>query len=405
MSETTKKLRGEEYIVTHSVGHNRAGYRLDRFLMERYKRRSREQLKKAIDSGSITVIRKSGKGQLLGKIKASFSLQQGDIVQVLSIRRAEPAVDFNYKILMEDEGIFVIAKPANLPVHPAGRFFFNTLLIHLKTNGFTQELESERQFFLVHRIDKETSGVLLLAKTKESCNALTGQFRNRETDKYYLAIVKGAPHAPSFDIDHPIGKIPGSKVGLKMYPRTLEQGGLASLTHFELVETRTGPKGTFSLMACFPRTGRQHQIRVHAELAGIPLVGDKLYGMSDDDSYALIEGHREGERSMNSPEPLTGDEDLPTDEEMGVSNDEIPDELPEEDDEVFEIPGPTSSLYAELEAKLILPRHALHAAGLRFRHPLTGKMIEFESDLPEDLRSFFESIDGRPLASFKTKHW
>ncbi len=401
MSETKKHLKGAEYLVTHTVGPNRAGTRLDRFLMERYKRRSREQLKKAIDSGAITVVRSGMPTQQIGRMKASFSLQTGDVVQVLSIRRPEPEVNFNYYSLFEDEEIIVIHKPPNLPVHPAGRFFFNTLLVHLKTHGFTSTLESERRYFLVHRIDKETSGVLLLAKTKEACAALTSQFKNRETDKYYLALVHGKPEKEEFEVEQPIGKIPGSRIGLKMYPRTLEEGGLPSLTRFERVETRTGPQGTFSLMACFPRTGRQHQIRIHADVAGIPLIGDKLYGMPDDDVYALLEGHREDLRSEVSPEPITEEFELDPDNDFAAPEaDEI--EVPED---AFVIPGPTSTLYAELEARLILPRHALHAAGLRFKHPRTGKEMVFEAPLPDDLRSFFEALTGEPLQAFRTKHW
>ncbi|NDF14082.1 RluA family pseudouridine synthase [bacterium] len=205
-------------------------------------------------------------------------MQPGDIVQVISIRKPEPPVNFDYRILHEDAEILVIDKPPNLPVHPAGRFFFHTLLIHLKTEGFKIDLKSERNFFLVHRIDKETSGVLLLAKTKAACNALTSQFRNRETQKYYLALAQGTPKEPVFRVMEPIGKPPKGRVGIRMVALPIEEGGLESETLFETVETRSGPQGTFTLFACFPRTGRQHQIRVHAEIAGHPLVGDKVYG-------------------------------------------------------------------------------------------------------------------------------
>ena len=425
MSDTTKTLSGEQYLVTHSVGPNQAGIRLDRFLMERYRRRSREQLKKAIDSGSIT-IQRHGPRHALGKMKPSFALQAGDIVQVLSIRRPEPAVNFDYKILFEDEDILVISKPPNLPVHPAGRFFFNTLLVHLKTQGFKTDLESERKFFLVHRIDKETSGVLLLAKTKYACNQLTSQFRNRETEKYYLAIVRGVPKENQFDVDAPIGKIPGSRIGLKMYSVPLEKGGLPSLTHFELVESRTATTGllsgnTYSLLACFPRTGRQHQIRAHAEIAGVPLVGDKIYGMNDDEVLTLLDGHRDDERSEVSPEPM--EEELgESDEEEYATDLSFEDQFFEEanktketnqeanrEEQPFEVTGPTlnytTALYPELQARLILPRHALHAAGLRFKHPTTGKDMVFESGLPDDLKAFFEAITGAPLSPFTTQHW
>jgi 23S rRNA pseudouridine1911/1915/1917 synthase len=413
MSDMTKKISGSEYKVTHSVGANQAGIRLDRFLMDRYTRRSREKIKRVIDSGAVTVLRESARHLSVGKIKASFSLQPGDIVQVISIRKPEPEVNFAYKILYEDPEILVIDKPPNLPVHPAGRFFFHTLLIHLKTEGFKVDLKSERNFFLVHRIDKETSGVLLLAKTKEACNALTAQFRNRETQKYYLALVKGAPAESPFQITSPIGKPPKGRVGIRMVPLPVESGGLESETLFETVETRTNAAGTFSLLACFPRTGRQHQIRVHAEIAGHPLVGDKVYGLSDDEVLAWLDGAREHERSMVSPEPA---------EDLSIVRDEVnhsegesdfdpgtdadaPILAEDEDEQPFEIQGPTSSIYAEMESRLLLPRHALHAAGLRFRHPRTNEVMAFESDLPEDLRSFFESLTGAPLRPFRTRHW
>ena len=377
--------------------------------MDRYPKRSREKIKRIIESGAISVARENAPHQTTGRIKASFALQPHDIVKVLSVKKPEPPVNFDYRILFEDDDILVIEKPPNLPVHPAGRFFFHTLLIHLKTQGFKTELKSERNFFLVHRIDKETSGILLLAKSKEACNALTSQFRNRETEKYYLAIVKGAPPEPAFKITASIGKPPRAKINIRMVPLPIDEGGLESETHFEKVETRTGPEGTFTLMACFPRTGRQHQIRVHAECAGYPLVGDKVYGMSDDEVLALLDGTRDHERSLVSPTPIEEELEETEDSELELE----PDSDPEPEDETepsvssnpFEIPGPTATQFAEAEAKLLLNRHALHAAGLRFKHPKTGEPMVFESDLPKDLRDFFEGLTGTPLASFRTQHW
>jgi len=399
MSDTTKTLTGNQYRVTHSVGPNQSGIRLDRFLMDRYTRRSREKLKRIIDSGAIRVIRENAHFQAVGKLKASFSLQAGDIVEVISTKRPEPEVCFDYRILYEDQDILVLDKPPNLPVHPAGRFFFNTLLIHLKTRGFKTDLNSERNFFLVHRIDKETSGVLLLAKTKEACNALTLQFRNRETQKYYLALAYGIPKIPSFTIDAPIGKPPKGKIGIKMVPLSLETGGLASETLFEFVESRTarpgsGFEGTFSLLACFPRTGRQHQIRVHAEIAGHPLVGDKVYGLTDEEALALLDGSREMELATEDDANDGGETD---------SSDQI--DLVEDSDPAAGASPHANPRYREVSSKLLLKRHALHAAGLRFRHPTTGQEMCFETPLPQDLRSFFEGLTGTPLEPFHTRHW
>jgi 23S rRNA pseudouridine1911/1915/1917 synthase len=420
----TKRLVGEEFTVTHTVGQTHRKVRLDQFVMEIYRHRSREKLKHAIDSGAITIVRNGSKHLSLGKVKPSTILQKGDVIHVHSVKRAEPEVSFDYKILFEDDEIMVVLKPANLPVHPAGRFFFNTLLSHLKTEGFKKDLEREKEFYLVHRIDKETSGVLLLAKTREACHHLTTQFKEREIGKYYLALVHGKPIQPNFAIDHPIGKISGSKVGLKMYPVPETQGGAPSLTEFEIVESREN----FSLLACFPKTGRQHQIRVHAELAGVPLVGDKIYGLTDAEACALMDGNRDFELSLQEAEDLETiseenlsdldalfsdeDEEDDSDENDADHIDDLSDEEifslygeDENEEEEMTITDALNSLYEETKKKLLLPRHALHAAGIKFKHPRTNEEMIFESGLPDDLRSFFESLTGARLKDFKTQRW
>src|SRR4051812_45570598 len=151
--------------------------RLDQFLKERYSRRSRAQIQRAIDQGVISIRRTQGPHLTVGRLKASLPLVGGDEVLVLSERKPEPPVSFDYKVIHEDELLLVIDKPPNLPVHPAGSYFFNTLLVHLRTNGHRErEIRAEREFFLVHRIDKETSGVLILAKERDVCAGLTAQF-------------------------------------------------------------------------------------------------------------------------------------------------------------------------------------------------------------------------------------
>lgn len=330
----TRELSADSYLVTHEVGPNQEGIRLDAFLKERYSRRSREALKRAIASGAITVRRTQGPHVTVGKLKASSQLIPGDEVLVLSERKPEPDVSFDYSVLYEDDVLFVIDKPANLPVHPAGRYFFNTLLVHLRTQAHTQPLKAEREFYLVHRIDKETSGVLVLAKDREVCAHLTRQFAERKTEKRYYAVVRGVP-PEEFTVDQPMKRAERSLVALKMGPYPVERGGLPALTRFKRLETN----GQFSLVECFPKTGRQHQIRLHLDVAGHPIVGDKLYGMPEEEAFRFYE------RTLLTP---------------------------------------------EAEARLLLPRHALHSAGIRFQHPLTGEMREFRSELPKDLREFLD---------------
>jgi 23S rRNA pseudouridine1911/1915/1917 synthase len=340
------RLTPDQYLVTYSVGPNQNGVRLDQFLKARYTRRSREQLKRAIADGAITVKRTQSPHLTMGKEKPSSQLIPGDEVHVLTEKKPEPEVRFDYQVLFEDESLFVINKPPMLPVHPAGRYFFNTLLVHLKTAGHQKPLNADQDYYLVHRIDKETSGILVLAKTKTACAHLTRQFAARSTEKRYLAIVRGiCPE--SFVMDLPMKRATQSEIKLKMVPASLEDGGQSSLTSFQRLEVRDG----FSLVECFPKTGRQHQIRVHLDAAGFPIVGDKLYGLSESDALQFFE---------------------------------------------------RKHLSAELQARLLLPHHALHAAGIRFTHPTTQEPMEFSAPLPEDLVEFFYGRGAKRLLTIST---
>lgn len=257
----------------------------------------------------------------------------------MSEKQNEPPVNFNYRVIYEDDVLFVIDKPPNLPVHPSGRFFFHTLLIHLKTKGGTHNtLDSDEMFFLAHRIDKETSGILVLAKNSEACANIVAQFAERKTKKKYLAIVRGIC-PPEFEVNEAMNRARNSRVALKMECMPESEGGLSASTVFRRLDVA----GDFSLVEAIPKTGRQHQIRVHAERAGYPLLGDKLYGV--DEEFALLFYERD-------------------------------------------------RLTPEAEARLLHPRHALHSAGLSFTHPVSGKTMEFESPLPQDLRDFFEGQRG-----------
>lgn len=346
-----ESLTENQYLVTYKVGAGEAGSRIDHFLMSRYQRRSREQIKRALDSGAITINRTSAQ---VGKIKPSSPVMLGDRVLVMTERKAEPEVNFNYKILFEDETLFIIEKPSNLPVHPAGKYFFNTLTTHLKTQGFKTPLEDDVDFYLAHRIDKETSGVLVLSKDKEVSQRLAAQFAERTTEKTYLAITHGRIEKDEFEVNVPIGRDPNAPVTLKMAPLALDAGGQTASTKFKVIERR----GKYTLVECYPKTGRQHQIRVHLDHVGHPLVGDKLYGIDVETALTLFE-RRMPSASQNT---LTS---------MNVET--------------------GMEISAEVMAKLILPRHALHAAGIKFTHPISGKRVEFKSGLPEDLQAFFDA--------------
>ncbi len=347
-------------LISFRVDANHVGQRLDRFLKDHYRRRSRERLKETITSGMITLVRGQGPHLSVGRIKASTLLIEGDVVQIESERRAEPQVRLDYKILHEDQGFFVVDKPAPLPVHPSGSYFFNTLLTHLKTGGYTKPLAMDEDYFLVHRIDKETSGLLIVAKNSETCTNFVNQFARRTTQKTYLAIVHGRPFRKTFSVDEPIGRDKDGPIGLRMI--AAKGSHLApediwdAVTDFELVETRADARGRlFSLVKCFPKTGRQHQIRIHLKLAGFPIVGDKLYSLEMNDSLKFFPVVRFGH--SRTAETLS-----------------------------------LRFIPPELSEKLILDRHALHASELVCSHPTTGKDLHFRSELSADLREFWEGL-------------
>jgi 23S rRNA pseudouridine1911/1915/1917 synthase len=196
---------------------------------------------------------------------------------------------------------------------------------------------------LSHRIDRETSGALLLAKNAESDRRVKVQFEQRESvDKYYVAIAWGWPELDRFRVEAPLELDPASRYKVKM--RVAREGhGLAARTACQVVGRRahaeTGRR--YAMVRCHLETGRQHQIRLHLASSGLPLVGDKLYG-PDDGLFAR---------------------------------------------------GADGELTPEDEVLLELPRHALHAAELELDHPTTGARVRIEAPLPADLRAFWDGLE------------
>lgn len=348
-------LTANTYYVTHTVGPHQDGIRLDAFLKDRYKKRSREQIKAAIADGSISLSRAHAPHLTAPpQLKPASILIPGDQVLVRSERKPEPEVNFDYRILFEDDALLVIDKPPHLPVHPAGRYFFNTLLTHLRTGGHTRPLDADHDYYLAHRLDKETSGVMVLTKSPETCTHLTRQFSSRTTRKQYLAIVHGWPKDDHFENAAPMKRSSTSPIDVQM-EICPEDDPLAqtALTEFEVIQRlefdpTTRPTGfdsvvakpglrRFSVIRCYPRTGRQHQIRLHLDHLEFPIVGDKLYGMPVLEALHYYD---------------------------------------------------TKHITPEAQARLLLSRHALHAARLEFIHPITQKPMVFDTPLPPDLSAF-----------------
>jgi 23S rRNA pseudouridine1911/1915/1917 synthase len=329
--------------------------RLDAFLVHHLTWRSRASIQELIRDGFVLVDASSpdrprGRGECAVETRPGRKLKHGSRVVVtipeeLRLPMLGPSSD-ELVVLYEDEAIVAVEKPANLAVHPSGRHMTDTLIqrVHARY-GQGHELERGGAPRLCHRLDRETSGIVLVGKNPIAHSDVMGQFERREVEKEYLAIVRGVPDAavwsarprddrdaPSFvggTIDYPIGSSRTSDVELKM---AVIADGLPSRTDWRLVQRARG----CALVACSPHTGRQHQIRVHLAAIGHPVVGDKLYGHDED----LFEKSLDGELSR---------EDL---------------------------------------RALGMPRQALHNHRVAFVSPATCARVEVVSALPQDMAAY-----------------
>ncbi|MBI3541749.1 MAG: RluA family pseudouridine synthase [Deltaproteobacteria bacterium] len=329
-----RELIDGTFVVTHTIDDSHDGWRADNYLRAVYKHFSRNKLQNLIDEGRIQMPSK--------RLKASTTLRPGDEIKVLTEQTEEPPVDLNFGTLYEDDHVLVIDKPGNLPVHPAGKFLFNTLLMRLRqTRG--------RNYHLIHRLDRETSGVLLLAKDPETAGQLVKQFRERRTEKRYWAVCEGHPLEDAFTVDADIGSAINSEIRLKMQAFPKGTSEMDALTHFKTLAR--APRGV-SLIDCKLETGRQHQIRVHLAYKGHPVVGDKLYGAGDQAFLDHIH------RAQWVKKKLI---------EKGIWA-----ETPDEDEVSAETGG---------------SRQALHSRYLKFWYERRDCWLEVESPLPKDMEA------------------
>jgi 23S rRNA pseudouridine1911/1915/1917 synthase len=184
-------------------------------------------------------------------------------------------------IIHEDDELLVINKPAGLVCHPTKTDEFSSLISRVRLY-----LGSSAIAHLVNRLDRETSGVTLVAKRDETARELRRLWENRSVEKEYLAVVHGHIHGDGGTIDAPLGKDEGSRVAVKDRVRV---DGLASQTSYFVQKRFSRPEGDFTLVRVLPLTGRKHQIRIHFAHIGHPIVGDKLYGGDEDLYLALVE--------------------------------------------------------------------------------------------------------------------
>ena len=244
-----------------TIGESSAGMRLDVYLSRRFSRYSRSEISRHIREGRVQSAHR--------KLKSSTVLQQGEVLKIfvpgLAPTTPPPSLP---QILHEDEYIIVVNKPAGMLVHPAGDTFVWALISLFRRERPTEKID------LIHRLDKETSGVLLLSKSAEANRFVKAQLASRNVQKVYHAVVRGVPAWGSLEVKAPIGSAVTSEIGLR---RGVNPEGVSAHTTFRVLQRMQ----EHSKIECLLHTGKTHQIRVHLESVGFPILGDKIYGQPD----------------------------------------------------------------------------------------------------------------------------
>jgi 23S rRNA pseudouridine1911/1915/1917 synthase len=297
-----------------------AGLRLDHFVKTQIPRLSRTKIQDVIESQ----LRRAAPGGR--RLKPATTVAAGDHFVIRRPARPEPPCPRTFALLHADARLYVVDKPALLPVHASAKFYFNTL-----TRVLAERFPGEPELQIAHRLDRETSGCLVVARDRAAAASVKQAFATKQAvKKEYLAVVHGhPPWDGEISIDVPLRLAqPGDPTRLPHVRMLPGPGGLPAITRVSVVARA----GAYALVRCLLVTGRQHQIRAHLAAAGYPIVGDKLYAHGDD---AFIRYCDEG-------------------------------------------------LAPDLAARFVLPRHALHAARVTFPHP-DGGTVTAAAPLPADL--------------------
>lgn len=329
---------GEELFerVNITIDRRQEPLRIDKFLMNRVENATRNKIQQAAEAGLILVNDKP--------VKSNYKVKPNDRVIVYSSKSPETTEiipeNIPLNIPYEDEDLLIVNKPAGMVVHPGCGNYTGTLV-----NGLAYYLGGEKtaaagavipRFGLVHRIDKNTTGLLVVAKTEKAMNDLAKQFFDHTVKRRYLALVWGDFEEEEGTIIAHIGRHQRYRKIMDAYPDG--EHGKEAVTHYKVLERF----GYVTLIECRLETGRTHQIRVHLQHTGHPLFNDDTYG-----------------------------------------GDKI-------------VKGTVFSKYKQFVENCfsLMPRHALHAQSLGFIHPRTRKDIYFESELPEDFTAVLEKWRG-----------
>ncbi|MGZ3839073.1 MAG: RluA family pseudouridine synthase [Flavisolibacter sp.] len=345
MNKEEKKPVGEEpsengdelyQRFIFSIDKGQEPYRIDKFLMNRIEGATRNKLQQAINTGLVLVNNK--------EVKQNYKIKPFDQIVVYSDLSPESTEivpeNIPLNIVFEDEEILIINKPAGMVVHPGSGNYNGTLLngiaYYLKQKNPDISEETLPRFGLVHRIDKNTSGLLVLAKTDRAMRQLAKQFYDHTVKRHYMALVWGDLAEDQGTIVAHVGRNLRFRKLFEAYPEG--DHGKDAITHYKVLERF----GYVTLVQCVLETGRTHQIRVHMKYIGHPLFNDDFYG-----------------------------------------GDKI-------------VKGTIFSKYKQFvdNCFMICPRQALHAKTLGFVHPGTGKEVFFETELPQDISKVIEKWRG-----------
>jgi 23S rRNA pseudouridine1911/1915/1917 synthase len=337
MSDQRSAASPEASTYTVHIDADKSGLRLDRALALALPALSRRQVQELIVAGRV----QPGTGSA-ERLAADRRVRAGEAFTVSVPPPPSPELapqPLPLTIVYDDDAVLVIDKPAGLVVHPGAGTPTGTLVHALLafSPGRLSQVGAPLRPGIVHRLDKETSGLIVVARTDAAHHHLAQQFARHSIERLYFAVVWGVPSPPTGVVEGSIGRSPANRKRMAIVAR----GGKRAITRYRVRETfaRARPAPTplpmAALVECRPETGRTHQIRVHLASLGHPLIGDRTYA-----------GRRQRGKEAD---PMT----------------------------------------ARLAA---FPRHALHAAELAFDHPTTGERLLFRSPLPADLRALLENL-------------
>ncbi|MEW5675853.1 RluA family pseudouridine synthase [Flavobacterium enshiense] len=310
------------------VAKGQQALRIDKFLMNLIENTTRNKIQKAADSGNIFVNDVA--------VKSNYKVKPEDVVRVMlehpPYEHLLKGENIPLNIVYEDDQLIVVNKPAGMVVHPGHGNYSGTLVNALAYHFDNLPMNSSERPGLVHRIDKDTSGLLVVAKTELAMDYLTKQFAEKTSEREYVALVWGNVEKDEGTIEGNIDRHPVNRMQMAVFPEG--DKGKPALTHYKVLERL----GYVTLISCRLETGRTHQIRVHMKYIGHTLFNDERYG---------------------------GDAILK---------------------------GTTFTKYKQFIDNCFktLPRQALHAKTLGFEHPVTKEFMRFESEVPQDIQDCVE---------------